>query len=88
MNKYYIVLLRNIVDGYIKTVNIVPSLESYLAEVRAFVHNNPTNAIAMWSSNWEIAYKAIDFGDPDWVNDMKTISIECPSWKSKEKDGE
>lgn len=59
-NKYYVVVIRNTKDGYIKSVNVVPSLESYLSEVRAFVHNNPTNALAMFPEDWEIAYKSID----------------------------
>lgn len=86
MNKYYIVALRNIQDGYIKSVNIVPSLNSYIGEIKAFIRSNPSNALALFASDWEIAYKTIDLADPDWVNDMTTMSI--ASWEPLGKDGE
>lgn len=89
-DKYYVVILRNAKDGYIKSVNVVPSLESYLGEVRAFVHNNPTNALAMFAEDWEIAYKTLDLGSPDWVEDIETIPLSSwkTTWKPTAKDGE
>lgn len=85
-NKYYIVILRNAKDGYIKSVNVVPSLESYLGEVRAFVHNNPTNALAMFPDDWQIAYKLVDIGTSHWLEDADFISF--AAWQTPAKDGE
>lgn len=81
-NKYYIVALRNTKDGFIKSVNVVPSLESYLGEIRAFVHNNPSNALAMFPGDWEIVHKSIDVDGFDG-SDIIPLS----TWKVTEKEG-
>lgn len=85
-NKYYLVILRNTKDGFIKSVNVVPSLESYLGEVRAFVHNNPSNALALFAEDWEIVSQAIDIYSPNFLDGADIIPIS--SWKVTVKEGE
>lgn len=59
-NHQYIVGIRNKTDKSVRSLAIVDSLESHICEVRAFLHNNATSALAMFPDDWELVYTTFD----------------------------
>lgn len=72
----FIVAIRNVKDGKIRNAGIVDSVEDHINEVRAFIHNTPTSAFAMFSEDYELVYTAIDF--TNWTFDNIVPFV---SWK-------
>lgn len=65
MNKKYICAIRHVKSGIFKNPVIVDDAESYVTEVRAFIHNTPTSAFALFPADYEIVYFFIDMDSRD-----------------------
>lgn len=60
MNKYYAVAIRNCKDQTIKSVQITPSVNDFILELRSFLHKSPDSAYTLFPAEWELVYKEVD----------------------------
>lgn len=79
MKKLFVIGIRNKKDSHIRNVSIVESLESHLADIRAFMHTQKDTAFHLFPQDWEIIYSSIDF--PSEVGDLGIIPLDSYSTK-------
>ncbi len=63
MNKYYAVAIRNCKDQTIKSVQITPSINDFILELRSFLHKSSDSAYTLFPDQWELVYKEVDMAD-------------------------
>lgn len=74
MNKKFVCAIRHSKSGAFKNPVIVDDAESYITEVRAFIHNTPTSAFALFPTDYEIVYFPIDM-DNLVCSELVTIAL-------------
>lgn len=60
-SNYQLVAIRNIKDGTIRSPFVTDSLDSYIQELRSFLHKSPDSAYAMFADSWELIVKDVDY---------------------------
>lgn len=71
--KRYLVWLRNNKDTSTRAYAVVESIAAHIGELRAFIHNQPNTAFAMFPEDWTLCYLPI----PD-ASFLGTLPTEVP----------
>lgn len=77
MNKYYAVAIRNRKDNIIKSVQITPSVNDFVLELRSFLHKSPDTAYSLFPEEWELIYKEVDMADVESIMSFENFVIKA-----------
>lgn len=59
-NKKYICGIRHTKSGQFKSIVVVDDADSYVTDIRTFVHNHPESAYALFPDDFEVVCFALD----------------------------